>query len=298
MKLLHAILSRLLMIALIAASVLGMLVTFPLESRWFDPIRKLGEWLVARVLPQPHMLFWFWFGLFWALVALGALASALRRRTEGVTVAIDDGRVVILESALRKYLRATLRQVNELELRKIDIYQMRRRLYVDLYVMTTTGARVPEIENQIISLVKQALREQLGIQQEAIVQIYVTDFTNGPTRDDLVYRPNWNDEADERNAHSRDESFAVADLEPESVALRWEDAEPELKSPKAADKEPSTDEESQATPKKRRGFWSLFGGKSSDESAEAVQSPTSEGQERASTEKSTGAGSTSEEKNG
>jgi uncharacterized alkaline shock family protein YloU len=298
MKLLHAILSRLLMVALIAASVLGMLVTFPLESRWFDPIRKLGEWLVARILPQPHMLFWFWFGLFWALVALGALASALRRRTEGVTVAIDDGRVVILESALRKYLRATLRQVNELELRKIDIYQMRRRLYVDLYVMTATGARVPEIENQIISLVKQALREQLGIQQEAIVQIYVTDFTNGPSRDDLVYRPNWNDEANEQTARSREESFAVADLEPESVALRWEDAEPELKSPKAAGNEPSSDEESEATPKKRRGFWSLFGGKSSDESAEAEQSPTSEVPERASTEKSTEAGSTSEEKNG
>jgi hypothetical protein len=157
---------------------------------------------------------------------------------------------------------------------------------------------VPEIENQIISLVKQALREQLGIQQEAIVQIYVTDFTNGPSRDDLVYRPNWNDEANEQTARSREESFAVADLEPESVALRWEDAEPELKSPKAAGNEPSSDEESEATPKKRRGFWSLFGGKSSDESAEAVQSPISEVQEKASTEKTTEAGSTSEEKNG
>ncbi|MCX7624623.1 MAG: alkaline shock response membrane anchor protein AmaP [Candidatus Sumerlaeaceae bacterium] len=274
MKWLYAFLSRLLMVALLVASILGMLVTFPLKSPWFDPVRQLGQWLVERMLPQPHMLFWFWFGLFWAVVALGALASTLRRRTEGVTVSAEEGKVIILEAALRKYLRAALKQVAELELRNIEIYQQRHKLYVDLYVLAVSGARVPEVEAKVISLVKQALREQLGVEQEATVQIFVTDFINAANREDLVYRRSWEEENEEQGRSvTRVGEPHVADLEPESVAFGWNEEEPELK-------KPATDvgDEGEASPgrqpkKKRGGFWSLFQSKKSDES---VAEPSAE----------------------
>lgn len=268
MKCLYAILSRLLMVALLVASILGMLVTFPLQSKWFDPVRHLGQWLVERILPQPHMLFWFWFGLFWAVVAIGALASALRRRTEGVIVPAEEGKVVILETALRKYLRTALKQVAELELRNIEIYQQRHKLYVDLYVLAVSGARVPEVEAKVIGIVKQALREQLGVEQDATVQIFVTDFISAANKDELVYHRSWADENEEegRRATATKEP-RVADVEPESVALGWDEEEPELKKPAADIGEESEPASPRQTAKKRGGFWSLFRSKKSEEDA-------------------------------
>lgn len=299
MKWLYAILSRLLMVALLVASILGMLVTFPLQSKWFDPVRHLGQWLVQRILPQPHMLFWFWFGLFWAIVAIGALASALRRRTEGVTVPAEEGKVVILETALRKYLRAAVKQVPELELRNIEIYQQRHKLYVDLYVLAVSGARVTEVEAKVIGIVKQALREQLGVEQDATVQIYVTDFVTAANKDELVYHRSWADENEEQGKDvPAPKEPRVADVEPESVALGWDEEEPELKKPAADMAEENEPASARETVKKRRGFWSLFRSKKSEgDASEAKPKGTlSEGPQQTETEETKQGGQTSPDK--
>ncbi|MGC8739844.1 MAG: hypothetical protein ACP5QZ_02990 [Candidatus Sumerlaeaceae bacterium] len=277
MKWLYHLLLRLLMAILLIASVLGMLVSFPLKSKWFDPVRDFGNWLVERILAGPHMVFWFWFGLFWAIIAIGALASLLRRRTEGVAIAIEDGRVVILESAIRKFLRTALRDVANFQVRNIDIYQMRNRLYIDLYAQVVAQARVPEVEETVVGIVKRSLREQLGIEQDAVVQLYVTDFTGTSDNDELVYRRRWDEK--EETAGTGAQTAGAVDVEPESLAMGWGREEPELERPvtrgEADGGETASSEQSQTgAPKQRRGFWSLFGkGKDSAKKSDQETAP-------------------------
>lgn len=279
MKFVYAVLSRLLMVALLVASVLGMLVSFPLQSKWFDPVRNLGHWLIQRLLPEPHMVFWFWFGLFWLVVALGALASALRRHREGVTVQLDDGRVVILESAIRKYLRTALEKVAGFELRKIDIYRLRHRLHVDLYAMVRSQKRLPDLENAAISEVKTALRDQLGIEEEVSVQVYVQDFIGGADSG-LVYRRSVAEEE-----LGLDESRPAPAAEPQrpqdaGVAFAWPAEEPELQPVvTASDNAESAEAPSGASKTSgRRGLWGRLWGKSeaAPSSGDATQENRSE----------------------
>lgn len=251
MRFLYFVMTRLLMVALLAASILGMLVHFPLQSAWFNPIRQFGHWLVEKVLPTPLSLFWFWLGLFWAVVAIGALATALRKRTGGIAVGVDGGRIVILDSAVRKFLREALKGVPAFELRRVEIYSRRNRLYIDLYAVVRTQTELPQLENTVISQVKQALRQELGIEQEAFVHLYVTDFTTADQ--DLVYkRP-----LDEEEASSAGVS-ATKRPEGETLAFAWASEEPEL-APLPLNEDKSGEEEKPAEnirEVKQGGFWS------------------------------------------
>lgn len=262
MKWLYQLLLRLVMAVLLVASILGMLVTFPLRSKWFDPVRDFGNWLVERILAGPHMVFWFWFGLFWAIIAIGGLASLLRRRTEGVAIQIEDGRVVILESAIRKYLRSALQEVRNFQVRNIDIYQLRRRLHIDLYAQVVAQARVPEIEEMVVGIVKRSLRDQLGIEQNAVVQLFVTDFSGTRNNDDLVYRRRWEENGEQKE--SKAQRSSGVDVEPESLAMGWGEEEPELKRPAVTETNENNSESGttlasdQPKSVERKGLWSLF----------------------------------------
>jgi uncharacterized alkaline shock family protein YloU len=271
MKLIYAFLSRLLMIVLLAASILGMLVTFPLSSPWFDPVRHFGHWLMQWVLPQPRLVFWFWFGLFWAIVALGALASALRKRSGGIAVQLDGGRVVILDSAIRKYLREALKAVREFELRRIEIYTLRNRLHVDIYAQVQAKAKLPELEAAVVEQVKKALREELGIEQDVFVQVYVTDFAGAGNGGDLVYRREWDENEEEPSAKTRHELDAGTEAEPEPLAFAWRKQEPDVAAAQAATTPTPAEEESgeQAAggesegESPRGGFWTRLRAKKS-----------------------------------
>ncbi len=254
MRFLYYVLTRLLIIALLAASVLGMLVHFPLESEWFNPVRQFGQWLVERVLPTPLSLFWFWFGLFWAVVAIGALATALRKRTGGIAVGVEGGQIVILDSAVRKFLREALKSVPAFDLRRIEIYSRRNRLYIDLYAVVRTQTELPQLENTVISQVKEALRHELGIEQEAFVHLYVTDFTTA--EQDLVYKRNIDQEEG-----SPTEQGSPRRPEGETLAFAWATEEPELAPLPLGEEKNDRDEKESAesTPEERRGsFWSRF----------------------------------------
>jgi hypothetical protein len=248
MKFLYALLSRLLMIVILAASVAGMLINFPFESKWFDPIRHFGNWLVQWILPRPHMIFWFWFGIFWVIIALGALASALRRRTDGIAIELDGGKVVILESAIRKFLRTALREVEGFSLRRVEIYRLRRTLHVDLYAQVRTRTELP----------------QLGIQETAVVQLYVQDFVEGASTNSLLYQRDTEEEESTSDTinegYSSPSSQRVNDIDT-PLTFQWEREEPEAK-PIAAE-ESSDDQEpkptSQETEQTSRGsFWSRW----------------------------------------
>jgi uncharacterized alkaline shock family protein YloU len=298
MKLIYAFLSRLLMIVLLAASILGMLVTFPLSSPWFDSVRHFGHWLMQWVLPQPRLVFWFWFGLFWAIIALGALASALRKRSGGIAVQLDGGRVVILESAIRKYLREALKAVREFELRRIEIYTLRNRLHVDIYAQVQAKAKLPELEAAVVEQVKKALREELGIEQDVFVQVYVTDFAGAGNGGDLVYRREWDENEEEPPVKTRHEQDAGKDAEPEPLAFAWRKQEPDVAAAQAATTSTPAEEDSgeraaageSQGESPRGGFWTRLRAKKSASEEKPAESPSAEtaGQEESRDEGSEG----------
>lgn len=179
MKFIRNLLFTILMLTLLVASVVEMLVLFPVDSVFVAPLRGLGEWVVRHTVPTPAMKFWFWFGVFWCTLGLSCLSWALRRKTAGVEVKMEAGKVVILESAIRKYLRNSLANFPAVTLQKIDIYRQRNGLHVDLYAQVRAQANLPELENQLIEEVKRALRENLGIEELASVRFFVRDFHVG-----------------------------------------------------------------------------------------------------------------------
>jgi uncharacterized alkaline shock family protein YloU len=288
MKFLYALLSRLLMIVILAASVAGMLINFPFESKWFDPIRHFGNWLVQWILPRPHMIFWFWFGIFWVIIALGALASALRRRTDGIAVELDGGKVVILESAIRKFLRTALREVEGFSLRRVEIYRLRRTLHVDLYAQVRTRTELPELEKRVIAIVKDALNQQLGIQETAVVQLYVQDFVEGASTNSLLYQRDTEEEESTldtiNEGYSSPSSQRVNDIDT-PLTFQWEREEPEAKpiAAEEANDDQKTNPTSQETEQTSRGgFWSRWrkkrqaSEKSDQPSAEETSSSSAE----------------------
>jgi uncharacterized alkaline shock family protein YloU len=176
MKFLRDFLVVALLACLAAASIVGMMVQFPLEAAMFSPIRNAGNWVLKVVVPKPSIFFWFWFGMLSGTFAALFLAIGARRKRASIEVKLDDGRVVILETAIRKYLKNTLADVSGFLLQKIDIYRVRRGLHVDVYAQVRAQQKLPDLETRVIQRVKMALTRDLGISEIAAVQVFVRDF--------------------------------------------------------------------------------------------------------------------------
>lgn len=177
MKIIRNILVWLLLAFLLAISFVGTLAYMP----WFERINQMGSsWI--EVWHRGNGLFWLWMGLFLGTLVTFVLTVAIMRRRAMVYVPMGEGQVVIMESAIRKYIRTALTEVPGVMSRRIELKKTRRGLHVVVYAQVRTNEKLPDIEKQVEEQVRTALTKYLGIKSMAGVQVYVDDLEVGLPR--------------------------------------------------------------------------------------------------------------------
>lgn len=175
MKTLRNAVVVLLLVILAAFTVVGAMATLPWEAGPLLRVRETGLSII-QVWLAGSLLFWLFiataFGLLLA-VLLGILAV---RRQARVEVQMADGRVVIMESAIKKYVRTALAELPGISTRRIDLAQKRGGLQVDVYTNVRTQEKLPEAEARIMARVREALTNQMGIDAIAGVHVFIQDF--------------------------------------------------------------------------------------------------------------------------
>src|SRR4051812_34107279 len=108
MRILRNIIITLLLMALLAISVAGVMIELP-RVYHFEPTRinQLGRSFLTVMRPG-NMMFWTWFGLALACVLVFLMTVLRPRKQMKIEVQMGGGRVVILDSAIKRYIRGAL----------------------------------------------------------------------------------------------------------------------------------------------------------------------------------------------
>jgi hypothetical protein len=181
MKILRKILAELLLLILLVISLAGVLTQFPaifgVQPDW---LHRKGQEL-ASLWNAGASPFWFWLGLFVSSLAtlLFGLLSLIHRPAK-VEVQMADGNVVILDSAIRKYIMTALSDMPDITPQRIDLRQTRKGLQADIYSRVRTSESPPELQRVVISKVRSALSDDLGITAVGDIQVYIKDFAVTP----------------------------------------------------------------------------------------------------------------------
>jgi uncharacterized alkaline shock family protein YloU len=174
MRVIRNTLAAILLVAFAGISVVGVMACFPTFGGRFTRIHDYGMAVVAAW--RTHGLLWLWLGLLVSTVATLVMSLALARRRAMVEVEMEDGRVVILETAIRKYIRQALAGMSGVTGHQIRLKQTRKGLHIDIFAQVRTHEKLPEIENAMIAKVRSALSEDLGIKSVSDVHVYIRDF--------------------------------------------------------------------------------------------------------------------------
>jgi uncharacterized alkaline shock family protein YloU len=270
-------LTTILVVILASISVIGIMADFPTFGGRLTRINAMGNSMVDAWRPG-HGLLWLWLGLLISTLATLCLSLALLRRRATIEVQMDDGRVVILETAIRKYIRTALAGVPGITGQKIELRPTRHGLNVSIYVHVRTHDRLPEIEKSVIARVRTALTQELGITSLGEVNVFVKDFElskkapserKAPDAAKVTSSPE--EEPEEGTDEQTDRDFAALEVDAESGMARIQmpektaetaeetsQAQPleGIKSPPEAEEEPAEAPEAETTsqPKRMRFF--------------------------------------------
>lgn len=176
MLIIRNIVITLLLLCLAAISVVGLMVEFPPVLSWTpDRINQLGHSVLT--IMRPGLLLF----LVWWLILLGCLlvffiTVARPRRKMKIEVQMGGGRVVIMDAAIKKYIRSALAELSEVHVKKMDLREHRGQIVTDIYADVRTRQNLPILERMIISRVREALAEDLGITNLGDVHVFVKNF--------------------------------------------------------------------------------------------------------------------------
>ncbi len=180
MKTLRNVIVWLLLAATGAISLVGVMATFPTTWGPLARIQATGLAIVGAWKGGPNQsvngLFWLFLTLLLLtllVVLMSVLVSTGRTRIE---VQMADGRVVIMDTAIKKYIRTALGELSGITTKQIVLKQSRAGLRVDVYAQVRSHEKLPELEARIISRVKEALTSQMGITAISAVHVYIRDF--------------------------------------------------------------------------------------------------------------------------
>lgn len=181
MRILRNILATALLIIFTLISFVGMMVFMPSFSGRLTRINATGRkimeaWEAAPPGTHTNNLFWLWLALFFGCLLTFLMSYAARRRRARIEVQMGDGRVVVLESAIKKYIRTALGDIPDVTNKRVDLRQSRQGLEASIYAQVRTHEKLPDLERQIIRRVRQALSDELGITSVAAVHVYIKDF--------------------------------------------------------------------------------------------------------------------------
>jgi hypothetical protein len=175
MRLLRDTFVWLLLIMLAAVCVVGAMALLPTEWGPFMRVKASGLAVVATY-KAGHLLFWIFVGVLFALLLTLMLTIRLRPARTQIEVQMKDGRVVIMDSAIKKYVRTALADVPGIAARRIDLRQRRGKLFVDIHAQVRSHEPLPQIEERTIAKVKESLASHLGITQLGGVHVVIGDL--------------------------------------------------------------------------------------------------------------------------
>ena len=175
MKGLRNTLVFLLLLILTAVAVVGAMATLPWTPGPLARVRETGMEIV-RVWQPGGMLFWMFVGVLFGILLVAAVTISQLRRSARVEVHMADGRVVILESAIKKYIRTALAELQGISVKRIDLAQQRTGLRVDVTASVRTTEKLPDAQARIMARVHEALIHKMGISAISGVHVYIQDF--------------------------------------------------------------------------------------------------------------------------
>jgi uncharacterized alkaline shock family protein YloU len=199
MRIVRDLLATLLLLALMAISAVGMMIYMPSFSGRLTRINAMGRgmmeaWSSAPPTARVNNLFWLWLGLFFAVLLTFLIAYIARQKRAKIEVQMGDGRVVVLDSAIKKYIRTALGDIPDVTHKRVELRQSRQGIEASVYAQVRTHQKLPDLERQIIRRVRQALSDELGITSIAGVHVFIKDFEvrqrpSEPAQPEVVREP-------------------------------------------------------------------------------------------------------------
>lgn len=172
----------LLLLTLAAISVVGIMVEAPpIANLTPDRTNALGRSVLAVMRPG-NLLFFSWVVIFLACLLVFVLSILFPRKRLKIEVQMGGGRIVIMDQAIKKYIRNTLAGIKEITVKKIEMREHRGQIETNIYADVKATDNLPAQERRIISLVRSALAEDLGITNLGDVHVYVRNFEVTGTR--------------------------------------------------------------------------------------------------------------------
>ncbi len=176
MLIIRNIIITLLLLTLAAIAVVGFMVEMPAVLNWTpDRINALGR-SVLTVMRPGLLLFLVWGVILLALFLVFLITVARPRKRMKIEVQMGGGRVVIMDAAIKKYIRNALSELGEVSVRKIDLREHRNLVTTDITADVRTRENLPVLERRIISRVRAALAEDLGITNLGDVHVFIRNF--------------------------------------------------------------------------------------------------------------------------
>lgn len=166
----------LIVFAMFIVSLVGLMVEFPLLGGMAAMVSETGKSIVATWRLGGGM-FWIWLALFLACLVVVLTSLLGLRETTRFEVQMEHGRVVLLASAIKKYIRAAAGEVRGFQAKRIDLRSQMQGLRVDIYAQVQSAEKLPELEQQVIHRVRSTLFDKLGINRVAAVNVYIRDVT-------------------------------------------------------------------------------------------------------------------------
>jgi hypothetical protein len=164
-----------LIVMVLSVGVVGLMVEFPKFGGVFDRVSATGEGIVSAWRPG-YGLFFLWLGLVCGTLLALLLSMLVRRQRMHVEVETADGRVCILDIAIKRYVQSALARVPGVLTKRVLLKHRRRGLQVEVYVLVRSYEKLSDLKQQLIDRVRKALTEDLGITSLGGIDVLIEDF--------------------------------------------------------------------------------------------------------------------------
>lgn len=176
MLVLRNIIITLLLLTLLGISVVGLMIEAPPVFHWTpERLHQLGH-SVVQIMRPGLLLFWLWWVLFLGTLTVFFITVARPRRRMKIEVQMGGGRVVIMDAAIKRYVRNALAELHGVTIKKMDLREHRGQVTTDIFADVRTRENLPTLERRIISKVRNALAEDLGITNLGDVHVFIKSF--------------------------------------------------------------------------------------------------------------------------
>ena len=140
------------------------------------PEAQVREWVGLAYENSANLLIVGLSGVVLILIVLSGIYSFFRklREKKGVTFANPDGQVKITLLAIEDFIRRSVSEIKEVKYLKPKAEVRKKGVRILNKVTLWSGANLPEVSNNIQSLIRKRLEEILGIENIDSVNVFVT----------------------------------------------------------------------------------------------------------------------------